>query len=293
MKPVSYDMLRLRMERVIQENKTYRTIYHSQLAQFPLSSVSFPIEDQSIHSNEQQTQGYEKIHKKNHQLKQQNQELLEEKEEFLIQIAELQYEIRSLRKILAQKQILPPILLHSSFLANQQQQQEIKEISRYFGKTNLQVYDNGILKEMLLQFKIPSIIHYSLLRDYYNFIHYHYKIEFSNTICNNALVDSIEKESFVIEKQSFQHYWISHWIGKTTKERIVHFLPDYLHIKQVIADYLVCTPSLYQNCSFICQYITTVSLSIIFDLTGFSSFQITHHSLTHSNLVLVFFMNHS
>ena len=292
MKPVSYDMLRLRMERVIQENKTYRTIYHNQLAQFPLSSVSLPIEDQSVYSHEQQSQGYEKIRKKNHQLKQQNQELLEEKEEFIIQIAELQYEIRSLRKLLAQKQILPPILLHSSFLANQQQQ-EIEEINRFFGNTNLQVYENGLLKELLLQFKIPSILHYSLLRDYYNFIHYHDKIEFSNTICNTALIDSIEKEYFVIEKQSFQQYWISHWIGKSTKDRIVHFLPDYQHIKQVIADYLVCTPSLQHNCSFVCQYITTVSLSIIFDLTGFSSFQITHYSLTHSNLVSIVFMNHS
>ena len=325
-KPVSFDVLRLRMQRVINENQTYKAIYRNQLSLIPAKSDSAKEDSYSLDDGPKKHQSTEKWRKKIHRLQQRLQQSEAELLSYREECSRIHFENRSLRKQLIKQSVIPTIQTKAVYLTSIQQH-ELELLNRFFSLNRFAVCESPsdsfshFLSEKL---NIPRILHLSILRQYSLFIHYcspkPNKIHSSSSrnkhdhqlipeTCQRSILylppSELERgwNICVVECQSFIDFWMRSMMGYDERERLFQSLCDgdeisYFSIKQMVCDFLYWNQEVRsaihgnenQNaeelsiCCHYCIYITTVSVAVLFNLTGLTSLSISKRDVLHSNL---------
>ena len=130
-KPVSFDVLRLRMQRVINENQTYKAIYRNQLSLIPAKSDSAKEDSYSLDDGPKKHQSTEKWRKKIHRLQQRLQQSEAELLSYREECSRIHFENRSLRKQLIKQSVIPTIQTKAVYLTSIQQH-ELELLNRFF-----------------------------------------------------------------------------------------------------------------------------------------------------------------
>lgn len=276
-KPVSFEVLRLRIQRVISENRVYRAVYRNNLSLLPTQMIEEVAKDSTLFNSEQpKQQSDKKWRKRIHRLQQQLQQMTDQLAFYRKEYEHLQYGTRSLRKQLANHSIIPQIQLKFDFMYDIQQQQ-LHIIDTMFQENQLllcETPDDIFSRLLMKKLDIPSILHLSILRKYSLFVHtsraarsrlHMRKNQNRNsgtyTIPNNCCLSSKQIQNSnpslylstselefganicCVEHQSFIDWWKLSFLGYDKRERLFQSLSNnntvtFESIKQLICDYL-------------------------------------------------------
>ena len=166
-KPVSNDVLRLRVQRVIRENQLYRQTYHNLVAMLPSKGSST-----EVMGKKESQKSTEKLRKRIHRLQQRLNDSEKELETIHQQQQLLQFQQTLLRKQLTSNHLLPVICTQHAFL-NSFQQHEVEDLKSLFGESatiHIDSLNNKISIFLSTKLEIPTILHQSIFRRYLSFI---------------------------------------------------------------------------------------------------------------------------
>ena len=270
-KPVRTDVLRLRLQRVIKENRMYRTIYHNQMALFsPKGRNGEPLEDglpESLRIHEKD----EKQKKRINRLQKQYQDTLELLEGMTEEKRRLEFEQDRLRQQLASHGITPVILTNYEYLIALQTD-ELRILRKYCGKKQLILLDHQFCVFLMEHLCIPSALHLFLFRKYNLFIHPSVlkpigriqspksrsilsesptnprmlemkQFQYPESCNNECLLVTDTAFPDIVGSVSFVEFWESLMLGYSNKQRLFRLMTEndeiaYETVKQMVCDFL-------------------------------------------------------
>ena len=259
---MSFEVLRLRMQRVISENRIYRVVYRNNLSLLPTQMNEEDAKNSSmINADYSKPEPEKKWRKKIHRLQLQLQHVTEELNCYKKECGRLQFDSRLLRKQLIRNSCIPVIRLKYDYLWDLQQYQ-LHIVDKMFQHNQylLCEYPSDMFcKIVTSELEIPGILVLCILRKYSLFIHTcrfnkpcptnygkyqnqevnnHSSFSTGRAEGSNQVVlyqfpplSSSSSSSFeqgvnicTVEHQAFSDWWKLSFLGYDNKERLFHCL---------------------------------------------------------------------
>lgn len=270
-KPVRTDVLRLRLQRVIKENRMYRTIYHNQIALFPPKGRNGEPMEEGLPESLRFQEKDEKLKKRGHKLQKQYQDAMKILEGVREKNRRLLFEQDRFRQQLSKHGVSPAILTNYEYL-DSLQMDELVSINKYCGERQLLMLNNQFCTFLKEQLCIPSALHPFLFRKYDLFIHPSASksirriqsqktrfflsesptnprmletIQFQySELCNNECLLVADKAiPEVVGSASFVEFWKGLMLGYSDKQRLFRLMTEkdtieYETVKQMVCDFL-------------------------------------------------------